>query len=136
MTTNSPRGGFPYAAARRALALGLTALAGALIAVFTLTPLNMPTDAPGSDKIWHVLAFAAFTFPSALIYRRACRWVAPLALLYGIAIELIQPHVGRQGELADFYADAFGALLGLGLGMAFNEYILRPAARRYMAARG
>ncbi|QJF51869.1 VanZ family protein [Roseobacter ponti] len=124
---------FPYVRQRRVLALGTTLAVGVLIGYFTLTPVNMPQGMPVSDKFWHVVAFAALTFPAALIYRRACRWVAPLALLYGVVIELIQPHVGRSGELADVYADAFGALLGLALGMIFNEYLIRPAARRRLA---
>ena len=28
-------------------------------------------------------------------------------------IEVLQPHLGRHGELDDLYADAFGALIGV-----------------------
>jgi len=77
-------------------------------------------------------AFAALTFPCALIYRRAVRWIVPSALLFGILIELIQPQVGRMGEIADFYADALGAMLGLGQGLAANGLVVRPLARQYL----
>ncbi|AXI47868.1 hypothetical protein C1J03_18750 [Sulfitobacter sp. SK012] len=129
-TYNAP---FPYARLRRTISISVTLTVAAIIAALTLLPINLPTSsAPGPDKVHHLIAFAALTFPCAVIYRRAVRWIAPSALLYGILIELIQPHVGRQGELADFYADALGAMLGLGLGLAANSLLVRPLARRYL----
>jgi len=79
-----------------------------------------------------LIAFAALTFPCALIYRRAVKWIALFAILFGILIELVQRHVGRQGEIADFFADALGALLGLGLGLAGNSLVARPLARQHL----
>ena len=35
-----------------------------------------------------------------------------LSLAFGGAIELLQPLVNRSCEMADFLADAFGAILG------------------------
>lgn len=99
----------------------------------TLLPINLPADGiTGSDKINHFIAFAALTFPTALIYRRAVIWVAPCALVFGALIELIQPHVGRQGDLSDFYADAFGVIVGLCAGLAANSLLVRPFARKYL----
>jgi hypothetical protein len=115
---------------RAIVALGATVIIGLIIAALTLVPLALPaTSLSGSDKVYHCIAFTAFTFPCAFLYRRAIRWVAPFALIFGILIELIQPYVGRNGELADFYADALGATLGVALGLVTNFLIRRKVAR-------
>ena len=113
---------------RAIIALGATAIVGVIIAVYTLLPVEPLSDSfGGSDKVFHCIAFAAFTFPCAFLYRRAIRWIAPTALMFGILIELIQPYVGRNGELADFYADALGATLRVALGLAASKLIIRRA---------
>lgn len=113
---------------RAIIALGATVIVGVIIAVYTLLPVEPLSDSfGGSDKVFHCIAFAAFTFPCAFLYRRTIRWIAPTALMFGILIELIQPYVGRNGELADFYADALGATLGVALGLAANMLIFRKA---------
>ncbi len=92
-------------------------------------------DVPGGDKTHHLIAFAALTFPSAALYRRALIWVLPAALIYGIAIELIQPYVGRHGERVDFYADAIGALIGVALGVLLNVILIQPLAKKHQRPR-
>ena len=109
---------------RAFIGLGATVIIGLIIAALTLFPVDLPSDSLNfSDKVYHCIAFAAFTFPSAFLYRRAIRWVIPSALIFGILIELIQPYVGRSGEIADFYADTLGALLGVALGLAANMLV-------------
>ncbi len=116
---------------RSVIALGATFIIGVIIAVLTLLPVDVPSDSfSGSDRVYHCIAFAAFTFPCAFLYRRAIRWVAPSAVMFGILIELIQPYVGRNGELADFYADTLGATLGVALGLAANILINPKKARQ------
>lgn len=82
------------------------------IAVLTLMPAEGLPDAPGSDKLHHFLAFGALVFPVVATRPRAAIWAVPLAIGFGGAIELIQPHVGRHGEWADAAVNAGGALLG------------------------
>ena len=131
---NNNRVLLPFASLRRVIALGITLIIGVSIAALTLLPIDLPPNSvPGSDKVHHLIAFAAFTFPCALIYRRAVRWVLPFALIFGVLIELIQPYVGRHGEITDFYADALGALLGLVMGLIANVLIMQPFGRRYIA---
>ena len=65
-----------------------------------------------SDKLYHLIAFAALTFPSALLHVPLSRVVLIFAILFGALIEVIQPYVGRSGSWEDFLADIFGALLG------------------------
>ena len=62
-------------------------------------------------------------------YLRSLIWMIPAALVFGAAIELVQPFVGRSAELVDFVADIVGVACGLALGL-----ILRM--RRIKSLRG
>ena len=115
---------------RRILALGVTLVLAVIIAILTLLPVSAPQVVPGTDKAHHLLGFAALTLPSALLYPRSLAIVLPCSLLFGGAIELIQPYVGRQGEFADFSADAVGALIGVGLGLTLRTVTIAVAAQQ------
>jgi len=106
------------ASQRHTLALLATALLAAAIAYLTLTPPRLEAlDGLLSDKAYHVIAFAALIFPGALLYLRSLIWLIPAALVFGAAIELVQPLVGRSAEMADFVADVVGVACGLALGL-------------------
>lgn len=111
------------------LSLAATAVLALGIAVVTLTPMPA-TGLPGSDKTYHVLAFAALAFPLAF----AGRWpVVPVflgAVAYGGLIEMLQPMTGRTAEWADLYADALGAVLGIGVGLGLRWKLRSAQARR------
>jgi hypothetical protein len=108
------------------LATGALAVA---IAYLTLTPFQLDLDLDlGSDKLYHLIAFAALVLPCALFYASTLIWVLPAGILFGGAIELIQPYVGRGGELADFGADALGVVIGAALGLS-----LRAIAAKYFS---
>lgn len=114
----------------RTLALVLTGAIAALILLLTLSP---PPETPGTsgrDKIYHAAAFAALVLPLALT--RGMRLVPLLggALLFGIAIEIVQPGFGRSFELADIAADAAGALAGAAAGRALAGAWRRRRAER------
>ena len=115
---------------RRIMAIGLTLVLSIIIAILTLLPVSAPQGVPGTDKAHHLLGFAALTLPSALLYPRSLAIVLPCSLLFGGAIELIQPYVGRQGEFADFFADAVGALIGVGVGLALRTVTIAILARQ------
>ena len=102
---------------RRAITIWLTIGLTLCIAALTLIPLDVPTGVPGSDKTHHVLAFAALTFPCAVLYPKGLLRVVFAAALFGIAIEIIQPYVGRHGETADVVADLVGVGIGATLGL-------------------
>jgi VanZ family protein len=89
------------------------------IGVLTLTPVA-GTAVPGSDKLHHYLAFLALALPLSFARPRLALWIAVGVVAYGGAIELIQPLVGRGRELADFLADAAGAVSGAALGVALH----------------
>ena len=54
----------------------------------------------------------------------------PLALFYGGVIEVIQPFVGRSGEIADLYADGIGLLIGAVLGVLLHYAFGRHRRKR------
>ncbi len=102
---------------KRSLANILTLLIAALIAYGALTPpggYNLTTG-PASlfDKHQHVTAFALLVLPLTWGNIRNALWLVPLAIVYGGAIELLQPLIGRSGSLVDLAADALGCGLGV-----------------------
>ncbi len=98
------------------------------IGILALTPVPaMPPNHPLSDKMAHMLAFLAVVFPTAALWPRAIAWVGVLAVLYGAAIEVIQPFTGRTAEFGDLVADGIGVGLGIILGSSLRWYF---AARR------
>ena len=83
------------------------------IGLATLTPVEKLPTVSGSDKVYHLISFAILTLPIAIIRPRAIWIILSLSIAYGGAIELLQPLVNRNCEMADLLADAFGAILGV-----------------------
>lgn len=110
-----------HAARAERLALALSAVIALAIAVLTLMPGEAVPDAPGGDKVHHFVAFGALVLPVVVVRPRHALWAVPLAIGYGGAIELIQPHVGRHGEWADAVANALGACMGAALGWGLHR---------------
>jgi len=103
-----------FAVPARALRVAAGVVTG-LILWGTLWP-NLQTpiaDLPFADKLWHVLAFAAWAGVIAAGWRLPTGTVIPGIALAGATIELIQPLTGRTAELADWGADLSGAVLGV-----------------------
>lgn len=98
-----------------------TILLGIVIALLTLAPISSD-GVPGSDKLHHVLGFAALAFPLPFARPKLAIHVALGVIAYGGMIELIQPYFGRQAEWADFLADILGAVLGAALGMLTGRW--------------
>ena len=68
---------------------------------------------PLTDKQIHALAFFVLVLPGSLMRPAAIIWLAPAALAYGAAIEILQPLVGRSAEWGDLLADAVGIAAGI-----------------------
>ncbi|MFT4074499.1 MAG: VanZ family protein [Asticcacaulis sp.] len=65
-----------------------------------------------TDKEAHVLAFYALTTLSLLALPKIRKWdVALICLAIGGLIEVVQAMVGRDGNIPDWLADAFGISL-------------------------
>lgn len=78
-----------------------------------------------ADKIWHMLAFATWGALMALSWSRPFWQMLLAAGIFGGGIELIQPLVGRDAELADLGADMLGAGLGLWAGKNVRSWLGR-----------
>lgn len=97
------------------LGSAMTLMLALIIGMLTLTPLTV-SGPPGSDKVYHTLAFASLAFPLPLIRPKMALWVVGAVLAYGGSIELIQPFFGRHAEWSDLLADGLGAVFGAGAG--------------------
>jgi VanZ family protein len=81
----------------------------AAILVASLLPHSSPLQEQldkAPDDLLHAACFAVLAF------LRPTRREILAAFLLGVAIELIQPYVGRAGELRDVAANCAGLLLG------------------------
>jgi len=106
------------------IGVAMTILLGIVIAVLTLAPVSS-RDVPGSDKLHHVLGFAALAFPLPFARPRLAIPVVLGVIAYGGMIELIQPYFGRSAEWGDFLADILGAALGGVLGAQSGKWFRR-----------
>lgn len=101
-----------YWATSLRIAICLTLALALVVAVATLTPSDHMPAAPGSDKLHHFLAFGAVAFPMAFARPAAFLWIVMAVSAYGGIIELIQPFMGRYGDVRDAVMNALGALTG------------------------
>ena len=92
--------------------LPLTLLVLSAITYLSLAPLESVPEAPGGDKLHHLVAYGLLAFPAALARPRGWPLLILGFVLWGGAIELLQPRVNRYGEPLDFIANSFGVLLG------------------------
>jgi VanZ family protein len=90
----------------------VTALLFVAIAGLMLWSGPQLSSAAGHDKLYHAIAFAALTLPICSFRPSGSLIIISLATLFGAMIEIIQPLVGRQGDIMDFGADALGICLG------------------------
>ena len=110
---------------RKYLDIPLTIIVTLTLTVAMLWPLEAPPPAPeGSDKIVHLLAFAALSFPLARTGRFGLLPVFIGASAFGGAIELIQPSFNRSADMNDWIADIIGVVVGIVCGLVYRR--LRP----------
>ena len=107
---------------RNYLDIPLTIIVTTVLTVAMLWPLEAPPPASeGSDKLVHLVAFAALAFPLARTGRYGLLPVFIGASAFGGAIELIQPSFNRSADLNDWVADVVGVILGIGLGLLYGR---------------
>ena len=107
---------------RKHLDIPLTIAVTLTLSVAMLWPLEAPPPAPeGSDKLVHLIAFAALAFPMARTGRIGLLPVFISASAFGGAIELIQPSFNRSADVNDWVADVVGVILGIGLGLLYRH---------------
>ncbi len=107
---------------RKYLDIPLTLMVTAVLTVAMLWPINQPPQAPdGTDKIVHLIAFAALAFPLARTGRIGLVPVFIGASTFGGLIEVIQPSFGRSADLQDWIADIAGVALGILLALLYRR---------------
>ena len=110
---------------RKQLDIPITLILTLILTVAMLWPLDTPPAAPdGSDKVVHLIAFAALSFPLARTGRFGLIPVFVGASAFGGLIELIQPSFNRSADMNDWVANIMGAILGIICGLMYRR--LRP----------
>ena len=107
---------------RKYLDIPLTLIVTAVLTVAMLWPINQPPSAPdGSDKVVHLIAFAALSFPLARTGRFGLIPVFVGASVFGGMIEVLQPSFGRSADMQDWIADIAGVGLGIVLALVYRR---------------
>ena len=110
---------------RKYLDIPLTLIVTVTLTVAMLWPLDQPPPAPdGSDKLVHLVAFAALSFPLSRTGRFGLLPVFVGASIFGGMIELIQPSFNRSADVNDWIADIVGVAIGIVCGLIYRR--LRP----------
>ena len=108
---------------RKYLDIPITLAVTLTLTVAMLWPLEAPPPG-GSDKVVHLIAFAALAFPLARTGRFGLTPVFVGASAFGGLIELIQPSFNRSADMNDWVADILGVVLGVLCGLIYRR--LRP----------
>jgi hypothetical protein len=94
----------------------LTLVLALIILIGMLAPISEVATAPaGTDKIIHIVAFAALVFPLALTKRIGLFPLFIYASLFGGIIEIIQPSFGRSADISDWVANNLGSFSAIGI---------------------
>ena len=105
---------------RKFLDIPLTIIMTLALTIAMLWPLQTPAPG-GSDKLVHLIAFAALSFPLARTGRLGLLPVFIGASTFGGVIELIQPSFNRSADINDWVADVVGVALGIGCGLLYRR---------------
>jgi hypothetical protein len=102
--------------------IAITLITLAAITALSLWPLEKLPSVPGSDKIHHLIAYAALMFPTVL--RKPNYWplIGLIIISWSGAIELLQPYVNRYGEWPDMTANTIGLVCGLLAAQLINRF--------------
>ena len=106
---------------RKYLDIPLTLAVTLTLTVAMLWPVGQQPTPDGTDKLVHLIAFAALAFPLARTGRFGLLPVFIGASAFGGAIELIQPSFNRCVDVNDWVADVVGVALGIGCGLLYRR---------------
>ena len=110
---------------RRYLDIPLTIIVTSILTVTMLWPIEAPPPAPdGSDKVVHLVAFAAPSFPFSRTGRLGLLPIFVGTSAFGGVIELIQPSFNQSADINDWIADIMGVALGTICGLIYRR--IRP----------
>ena len=107
---------------RKHLDILITLTVTLILTVAMLWPLATPPPAPdGSDKLLHLIAYAALSFPLARTGRFGLISVFVGAGAFGGLIELVQPTFNRNADINDWMADIIGVVFGIVCGLIYRR---------------
>jgi hypothetical protein len=107
---------------RKFFDIPLTILVAAVVTVAMLWPISQaPLASHGSDKVVHLTAFSALTYPLTHSGRFSLIPVFIGASVFGAIIELLQPSFGRSADIKDSIADIAGVGLGIVLALLYRR---------------
>ena len=106
---------------RKYLDIPLTLIVTLALTVVMFWPMDKSTAPDGTDKLVHLIAFAALAFPLARTGRFGLLPVFVCASAFGGAIELLQPSFNRSADVNDWVADVIGVILGIGCGLLYRR---------------
>ena len=93
-----------------------------IITVVMLWPASQyPSLQEPSDKLIHIIAFAALVFPLACTGRFGLLPILIGSCTFGGVIEILQSSFGRNAELKDWVADITGVVCGIGLAFCYRR---------------
>ncbi len=95
------------------------------ITILSLWPFEDLPSAPGSDKLHHIISYAALAFPVALRKPRLWLFMILFFLIYSGLIELVQLLVNRYGEWLDMVANITGLACGILLAEMAQQWVKR-----------
>ena len=101
-----------------------------VIAAATLTP-----GPQGADKLFYTAGFGVLVMPLLMVRWTSSLLTAQLSLVFGGAIEPIQPYINRFGDFSAFWADFMGAIISITLAILFHHF-RKQCARREKNLRG
>ncbi|MDB2424081.1 hypothetical protein N9X05_19365 [Paracoccaceae bacterium] len=104
----------------RKIDIYVTIIIAIALGLATLTPVGKLPTVSGSDKAYHLILIAILTLPIAITRPNAMWIILSLTIAFGGAIELLQPLVKRNCGMADFRADAGGAVVGVLVARVFR----------------
>ncbi|QKI88522.1 VanZ family protein [Thiomicrorhabdus xiamenensis] len=91
-----------------------------------LTPYIPTIKVSNIDKAYHFIAYFALMIWFAQAYAANRRWIILLAIiLFGILIEFIQPHYGRDFDIKDMLANSSGALMAWLISLQGGDFLYR-----------
>ena len=101
---------------------GIALLLALIILALSLLPNSTGAGGQQYDMILHVLAYSVLTCAASFGRRTIAGYLAMLGAItvFSGMIELIQPFVGRTGELRDLVANVVGGFAGLMMTMTIK----------------
>ena len=98
---------------RHAMAKIITVAFAVAILLGTLLSTSQIPEISTNDKLAHFIAFVLLAIPLNTVARSFSIRLNMGFVLFGGAIEMIQPVVGRHGDWLDFFVDMIGVLVGM-----------------------